>query len=688
MPPIPKQWFSIQAKADRVEILIYDQIGKDWFGGDGVSSKEFAEALKEIPAKTEILVCINSPGGNVWDGLAIYNQLKARREYVTTRVDGVAASIASIIALAGKSLEMPKNSLLMIHDPSGMVMGNAEDMRDMAARLDSHADLLAGIYAEKTGKSREYMRGKMRDETWYDGDQASSAGFADTVTEEIKIAATFPLNEFRRVPAVLKAQHTPPATTAGQNTADIMNKKAILALLAEHGKPLADDAKDEAILAGLAELVTANKVTKEKADSLKTEEPDVLIKPSEFRAMQARLKEEKELRIKNELLVIAAERPSINVDEWLPKCVADDSLMATLRKMPVQARDPYTDEVRRGGVQNNGNHIIEDYRKMKPGKARSDYRIENWHGLDQAFEQNKIMAISSLPIQEQLRRLQSPRNNTYSSSLVTDHLADQFITTIGTKLAALKGFSTEFGTDRLKPRANVQVSKATVGATTQTNPTNFESGDSTTTNVQVAVSQISQDFNVTNDQLNSGHTLARVAAKNAQSFANALSDIWTALVTTANYGTGISIGAAATFDASDLAPIYAAAKNYGSKNLILDGGHLAYLLPTDKFKFRLGEEGAYNFDLIAEQNRWTSATTNTVGLICDPAAIAVASGLPMALPSGEFIELGTVTVDSLGLTVQMAHWFSRAGRVHWMSYDVMFGAAAGDTTAAELLLAA
>ncbi len=685
---MPK-WFTILAKAERTEILIYDQIGKDWFGGDGVSAKEFAEALKEIPAKTEILICINSPGGNVWDGLAIYNQLKARREYVTARVDGVAASIASIIALAGKSLEMPKNSLLMIHDPSGMVMGNAEDMRDMAARLDSHADLLAGIYAEKTGKSREYMRGKMLDETWFDGEQAMATGLADSVIDEIKIAAsTFSLDGFRRVPAVLKAQL--PAKTAGQqNKADTMNKKAILALLAEHGKPLAEDSKEEAILAALAGLVMANKVTQEQADALKTEEPEVLIKPSEFRAMQARLKEEKERRITNEFLVIAANRPALKSEDWLPKLFADESLMDTLKKMPVQHSDPYTDPVGRGGsVQNNGNATIEAYKKMKPGKERSNFRIENWHGLEQAFEQHRIIAMASLPVHEQIRRIQSPRaNNTFSASLVTDHLSDQFITTIGTKLAALKGFSTQFGTDQLKPRATVQVSKATVGATTQTNPTNFESGDSTTTNVAVAVAQISQDFHVTNDQLNSGHTLARIAAKNAQSFANALSDIWTALVTTGNFGTGLSIGAAATFDASDLAPIYAAAKNYGSKNLILDGGHLAYLLPTDKFKFRLGEEGAYNFDLIAEQNRWTGATANTVGLICDPGAIAVASGLPMAVPAGEFIELGTVTVEGLDLTVQMAHWFSRAGRVHWMSYDVMFGAAAGDTTAGEVLLA-
>jgi hypothetical protein len=127
-------------------------------------------------------------------------------------------------------------------------------------------------------------------------------------------------------------------------------------------------------------------------------------------------------------------------------------------------------------------------------------------------------------------------------------------------------------------------------------------------------------------------------------------------------------------------------KNYGSKNLLLDGGHLAYLLPTDKQSFRIGEAGAYGFDLISEQNRWTSATANTCGFICDPNAIAVGAALPLDLPSSEFMSLATVTVPGIGLSVLAATWFSRAGRVYWASFDAMFGAAACDTTAAELLV--
>lgn len=667
------------------EILIYDQIGNDWFGGDGVSAKDFAEALKDIPPKKRITVSINSPGGNVWDGLAIYNQLKQRREYVTCRVDGVAASIASVIALSGHRLEMPSNSMLMIHECSGLAMGDSEDMREMAEKLDQHSDLLAGIYAEKTGKSREKMRAMMREETWMSGPEAQSMGFADGVLGEVKLAANFNFSAFRRVPGVLnKTTNNPPSTTAGQPKTDSMNKTAILALLKQHGKTVAEDATDETILAALSDIVAAGKVKQEEADDLKKKPEMALINAAEMRALQAQLKEEKERRIAQEFEVVAADRPYLDRREWLPKLYTDDSLMATLKAMPVipTGADPI-----RHSIHNNGNSIIEDYRKMKPGRARLDFALANWHGLEEAHDSARILAMSSKPISEQLRILHTgPQANTYHASLVTDRLADSFITTIGTKLAALRGFSRDFGIDRLKPRATVQVPKATVASTTQTNPTNFESGDSTTVNVAISVNQLSQDFHVTNDELNKGHQLMTVAGKNAQAFANAISDIWTALLLTANYGTATQIGAASSFDAADLAPIYALAKNYGQKNLILDGGHLAYLLPTDKFKFRLGEEGAYNFDLIAEQNRWTSAVTNTVGFVCDPAALAVGSGLPATLPSSEFIELGTVSVESLGLTAQLCHWFSRGGRVHWMSYDIMFGAAVGDETAAEILV--
>jgi hypothetical protein len=136
------------------------------------------------------VVEINSPGGNVWDGLAIYNMLRGRQAPVTTRVVGIAASIASIIALAGDTVEIADAALIMIHDPSGMVAGSSEDMRKMADALDQHAEVLAGIYRKKTGRSIESIRAAMKSETWFTADEAIQFGLANRHTDEqMSIAA-------------------------------------------------------------------------------------------------------------------------------------------------------------------------------------------------------------------------------------------------------------------------------------------------------------------------------------------------------------------------------------------------------------------------------------------------------------------------------------------------------------------
>lgn len=203
-----KQWFSIQNKAESklpAEILIYDQIGKDWFTNDGVSAKEFADALKEIPKDKEIVVGINSPGGNVWDGLAIYHQLKARGEKITTRIDGVAASIASVIALAGSKVLMPENALMMIHRAWGMAQGNAADMLKLAETLATHDGIIANIYSEKNGKTREENLKAMEVETWFNGAEARAFGLADELMPAQTISNSHDLSKFKNFAAKASA---------------------------------------------------------------------------------------------------------------------------------------------------------------------------------------------------------------------------------------------------------------------------------------------------------------------------------------------------------------------------------------------------------------------------------------------------------------------------------------------------
>ena len=162
------------------EMLIVGPIGKDFWTGEGGALQEFLTALNAIPPETMITLGINSEGGNVQDGLGIYNAIRARGN-VTCRVDGYACSIASIIAIGGKETQCPKTSVWMIHDPWSFAQGNADDMRSAAAMLEAHAKALLDAYVEKTGMDQDECRKMMKAETWLSGAEAADLGFANLV---------------------------------------------------------------------------------------------------------------------------------------------------------------------------------------------------------------------------------------------------------------------------------------------------------------------------------------------------------------------------------------------------------------------------------------------------------------------------------------------------------------------------
>lgn len=200
-----KPWYRIRAKADdEAEVLIYDEIGQNWFG-EGVTAERFIEDIQAIEAET-LNVRINSVGGQVFEGLAIFNALKRHPSRVVTHVDGLAASIASVVALAGEEVRIAANAFLMVHNPHGIVIGNAGDMREMAATLDKIAGSLAETYVRRTGKSEDEVRAWMDGETWFTAEEAEEAGFVDVVTEEREIKAAGDLSRFRHVPEALRSR--------------------------------------------------------------------------------------------------------------------------------------------------------------------------------------------------------------------------------------------------------------------------------------------------------------------------------------------------------------------------------------------------------------------------------------------------------------------------------------------------
>lgn len=184
-----KDWYSIRAKQEGdetvAEIRIYDEIGF-W----GTTAKAFIEQLEAAAAgASRILVSINSPGGNVFDAFAIYNALIRHQLPVTTRVDGVAASAASMIFMAGDDRVMAENTLLMIHNMWGVVAGTADEMRNYADMMDKARDGAIAAYA-RSGQSRDEIIRMLDETTWMDALEAQSLGFASLMEEPVKIAAS------------------------------------------------------------------------------------------------------------------------------------------------------------------------------------------------------------------------------------------------------------------------------------------------------------------------------------------------------------------------------------------------------------------------------------------------------------------------------------------------------------------
>lgn len=171
----PRPWYRItNQSADEAEVMLYDEVG----GWLGATADEFINDLRGITA-SNILLRVNSPGGSVTEGIAIANALRSHPANVTVQVDGIAASIASVIAMAGDQVRMMPNALLMVHEASGLCVGDAAEMIKMAEVLDKISGNIADAYATRAGGTRDEWRQVMRNETWYTAEEAVKAGLAD-----------------------------------------------------------------------------------------------------------------------------------------------------------------------------------------------------------------------------------------------------------------------------------------------------------------------------------------------------------------------------------------------------------------------------------------------------------------------------------------------------------------------------
>jgi len=195
-----KKWYTMSASEDSklAEILIYDEIGY-W----GVTAKDFREDLKALGPVDQINLRLNSPGGSVIDGFAIFNTLKNHPANITTHIDGWAASMASIIAMAGDEVVMPSNAWMVIHKPWTLAVGDADDLRKNANILDAmEKDAINAYQLHAKDLSEEIIAGHLEEEKWMNGEDAVALGYADTLAGDLEIAASLSVEKgvFKNAP--------------------------------------------------------------------------------------------------------------------------------------------------------------------------------------------------------------------------------------------------------------------------------------------------------------------------------------------------------------------------------------------------------------------------------------------------------------------------------------------------------
>lgn len=735
---------SAQVANAPVEFIINGPIGKSWWDDSGTSSKEFREAFAKVPAGTKIHVRINSEGGSVADALEIYNVIRARTADVTCYVDGYALSSASIIALSGGRTITPHSSIVMIHEPWSMTVGDETDHRKAADMLSKHGDTIAQIYARKTGKPAADMRELMRVESWFTGQEAITNGLADAMSDtaecpecghlqctecsfdgdnvrccacnnsseasdwdsdmgeaEASTAFNFKgldLSSFNNVPEhvrdlVAGKRFTAPAMAGAVTNHQspihkTMDKAKILAALKKAGVELAENASDEDILSAFTSIAGPITASGDGSNSgADNATRNTSADTTEVALLRAQLDDEKRIRITAEVKRRGEHRiENKNLQWWINLAMKNEAeVFAQIDSLPI---------ARPGGEPLGISQVsivesrLEEIRKMPVAAKRYESLKAEWNGL-----------IADAITRDQRQRLAPMAGNTYSASLVTQFLIDGAVTKLQHRWAALRAFSRDYSTDRYKPRATGQLKFATSGNTVEKNATNFETGDSVVTNVQIAVDQYTSKFHVSNDELNSGLRMENLVEVNIAALADKILYVAFAPLATGNFTTNAAIvRSAAAFNFSDMADAWGKLKKSPIKNAVLDGEYMARIINQPALFQAAGIEGGegwkkFGWDGVHLNTNWSghhdgAADQNIRGLFCNPQALGAVAGLPLTPPNipGNVLQEGTMVVPDVDISVATFNWFSTATRTMWISFDLMFGSSLLDESAGVLLL--
>lgn len=659
--------FANDATTEPVEILIYDEIGKDPWSGNGISASDFSQALNQIPAKRDLNIRINSRGGDVWEGMAIKSLIDQYPGKVKGIVDGIAASTASWICMGCDEIEMSGNAQMFIHDAWGICMGNADDMSKSAEQLDQTSNQIAGFYAEKTGKSVDAMRQMMRDETLMTGADAKAMGMIDTLNSKAAIS-NFTNKDLAAMKDKLAssrnstAGNTPPkpAKTAPQSE-NIMKREQLIAMLNKFGVKFDKDANDDALVA-LVNAIPAPTAPAKTEPATPVSDPKIIELENRVKQLTEADNAAKKLRITNVIETCIAEDrlPATMKDQAIERAMKDETILPEYNALP--AKPPGALPVA-GNVELTGESIadvqkfvLENGPKMMRnfigGRTNGDLGpqvIKDIH--------NRAVRVANVVKQHRNKIISMWNANVIDADLQRTVIMQDLLRAYAIRLLPLTAFCKSFTNVPLEGTDKVTVPYFPLQTQASTNwdpAVGYAAAAGTVENartVQINKRKFQQMlFSSSELRRQPYQNWQQLAAMNAEKLGVDVNADVLSVITAANFGASVKAVPAAAFSGDDVSDLYGTATDANwpdtGRSLILTTGYKVALLKDPGFKYALNYgtddairradiKSAYGFEDIytVPTANLPANGENLVGFITHMSAVLLATAPIMPAPA-------------------------------------------------------
>jgi ATP-dependent protease ClpP protease subunit len=691
---------NVGSETEPAEININGFIGTDPFTEQANDVARFQTEMAAVPRGREITVNIHSPGGNVWEALAIYDLFRSRREQVTMHIGGLAASAASFIAMAGKKVVMSATGRWMHHDAHMGVRGDAAGMKEASKFLDRESQNIATIYAEKTGRPVADIRAEMKKTTWLTGSEAKAAGFVDELTNLVPLnCAGMDLSflpgelpeDLRNEISAGSGGSTPPPKPPPQ-PAPIMNRAELLQMLNALGitfEPSASDDALKALLLAHKPAASAVQVVNGKANvpaNTPTPVADAnVVFVDDLKSIKAQLAEERTGRVRA-LVQTAADEcriPGNQVDDWVADIVnaaskeAGQKILARLQSLPVNA--PGVDPVNITVTADASPQAMLKHLKTLRGPINSMLRGESieattikHHSMQSA---RAIMGKSAAYWAEVF----NANTHTIDSDLKRTVILTQVMRDFKRAVMPVRAFSTVFDNQPLQGTDKVAVPYYplfTTGSVSFVQANGYQfAADSTTNAIDVTVDQRKyQPFSFNSSEMNRQpyFNVMQLVQMQVEQLGLDVVNAVLAVVTAANFGAPVKTLAAPSFNSDTITDIGTVADLCDwpavGRSMIIGTTYKGELLKDPSIKsalesgsdqaLREGALGRLSGFNIYPYSRVPTNSENLVGMAVFPSAVLVATAPIKPAPGvmKQLVSYDVVTDPESGLAFEYRYW--------------------------------